>query len=84
MKKTITAAAFFIMGYFGILFINYMSIEHPIAILFNGESNLEAFIEEWDLSALYNLSKVFAVLGILLFLIEPIKYLYARINQISK
>jgi len=84
MKKIITGATFLIMGFIGILLINIASIENPIGVLTNGESNLEAFIEKWDLLTLYSFSKLFIVLGIGLFLIEPGKYLYTRIKTKSK
>lgn len=84
MKKILTGATFFIIGFIGVLFINIASIENPIGILINDESNLEAFLEKWNLLTLYNLSIVCIIIGVGLFLIEPIMYLYTKIRLKAK
>ena len=59
------------MGFVSIIFLNFMSIEHPIGILYNGESNFEAFINEWGLSTFYSFSIFFIIIGVVLFMVEP-------------
>ncbi len=81
MKKVVVGVVLFIMGFLGVLLINYMAIEHPIGVLTNNETNFEAFINDWKLNTLYKISLSFTIIGLALLLVEPIISLHKHLTK---
>lgn len=84
MKKLITGITFFVLGFSGVLLINYLAVEHPISVLINGDTNLQAFVSKWELGGLYNFSRLCIGIGIVLLLLEPGLHFYSKLKPSSK
>ena len=80
MKKIIIGIVFFLSGFFSILLIKLSSIDNPVSNWSN-QTQFEAFLEEWNIEILYQLSIWLVAIGVLLILIEPVLVIYRYIKQ---
>lgn len=76
MKKLIVGIVFFLSGFFSVLLLRILSVENPVAIRYNGETNFDAFLREWSLNPFYQVSIWIAVFGAIVILIEPATIVY--------
>jgi len=79
MKKIIIGIVFFLSGFFSVLLIKLSSIDNPVSNWSN-QTQFEAFLEEWNIEILYQLSIWLVTIGVLLILIEPVLVIYRYIK----
>lgn len=80
MKKMVIGLVFFLSGFFSILLIKLSSIENPIGS-WSDQTQFEAFLEAWNIGALYQISIWLVSIGVLLILIEPVLFIYRYIMK---
>ncbi|MBU1094392.1 MAG: hypothetical protein KKH01_08020 [Firmicutes bacterium] len=80
MKKIIIGVVFFLSGFFSVLLIKLSSIDNPVSN-WSDQTRFEAFLEEWNIGILYQLSIWLVAIGVLLILIEPVLVIYRYIKQ---
>ena len=83
MKKIVIGVVFFLSGFFSILLIKLSSIENPIGS-WSDQTQFEAFLEAWNIGALYQISIWLVSMGLLLILIEPVLAVYRFIKIKAK
>ncbi len=80
MKKIIIGVVFFLSGFFSVLLIKLSSIDNPIGN-WSDQTRFQAFLEEWNIGILYQVSIWLVSIGLLLILSEPVLVIYKYIRQ---
>lgn len=83
MKKIIIGGVFFFSGFFSVLLIKLSSIDNPVGS-WSDQTRFEAFLEEWNIGILYQLSIWLVAIGVILILIEPVLVIHKYVKQNAK
>lgn len=82
-EKNNSWCSFLFVWFFSVLLIRLSSINNPVGSWSN-QTRFEAFLEEWNIEILYQLSIWLVYIGVILIIIEPVLIIHKYIKKSVK